>query len=315
MSVVALIHPTSLVGKELREQLEERPQLYRELRLLSTLDDEIGTLARAGNEATVIALYEPERLHGVDLVFFCGEIAGDRALVGDLGEETTAIFLSCGAGAADGVAVVAGVNSARARAGDRLVSPHPAAVLLAHLLHPLRELGLEEAVATLIQPVSIHGERGLEEVFQQARSILAFDDQPEPLVFGRQLAFNLLPSPAGSGLAPLVREIVGLETPLALTVLQGSAFHSLAASLYVVLPKARDARAIRRALARHPAIQLAEKPELLGPIDAAARPRILVGAVAADDQRPGGYWIWAVMDNLTTGGALNALQLAELLIS
>ena len=48
-----------------------------------------------------------------------------------------------------------------------------------------------------------------------------------------------------------------------------------------------------------------------GPVDAAAREEVVVGSVRPDAGAPGGYWIWAVMDNLTRGGALNAVEVAE----
>ena len=48
------------------------------------------------------------------------------------------------------------------------------------------------------------------------------------------------------------------------------------------------------------------------PIDAAAQEEVLVGSVRADPDYPGGYWIWAVLDNLVRGGALNAVEVAEL---
>ena len=45
------------------------------------------------------------------------------------------------------------------------------------------------------------------------------------------------------------------------------------------------------------------------PIDAAAREEVVLGAVDRSDS--GGYWIWAVMDNLTCGGASNAMRIFE----
>ncbi|HBL32028.1 MAG TPA: hypothetical protein DD490_34835, partial [Acidobacteria bacterium] len=63
--------------------------------------------------------------------------------------------------------VVAGVNTEAAHPGTLMVSPHPAVVLLAHLLHPLRELAPTSAVAHVIQPASLHDTAGLDELFEQ----------------------------------------------------------------------------------------------------------------------------------------------------
>jgi aspartate-semialdehyde dehydrogenase len=68
-------------------------------------------------------------------------------------------------------------------------------------------------------------------------------------------------------------------------------------------------QAIRKALAGNPHIETAEDPKHLGPIDSAASDKVLVGAIRKAPDR--GFWLWAVMDNLTRGGALNALEIAE----
>ena len=69
-------------------------------------------------------------------------------------------------------------------------------------------------------------------------------------------------------------------------------------------------QAVRKALAGHPHLEAADKPKLLGPIDAAASDKVIYGSVRKDEAG-GGFWLWAVMDNLTRGGALNAVEVAE----
>jgi aspartate-semialdehyde dehydrogenase len=227
----------------------------------------------------------------------------------------TAILLSTDATLEDGRPVVAGVNDGSARRGAPLVSAHPAVILLSHLLHPLRGLAVEEAVATVIQPASMHGDPGIEELFQQTRNILAMAQQrPSPL-FGGQLAFNLLPVPAPADpLAAELREVLAGEPPVSLQVLQGGVFHSLAASLYLRAAGRPGVQAVRKALMSNPHLEMARRTGRLGPIDAAASEKVIVGAVHEETAEPGGLWLWAVMDNLTRGGALNAVAVAESLL-
>jgi aspartate-semialdehyde dehydrogenase len=213
--------------------------------------------------------------------------------------------------------VVAGVNLEAARfsangSGRILLSPHPAVILLAHLLHPLAAQGLEEAVATVVQPASVQGDPGLDELFEQTRQIVAMTQRRPTPIFGAQLAFNLLPVPAPAGdLASTLAAVLPGRHPLSLQLLQGGIFHSLAASVFVRLAGAAGTKAVRRALAEHAHLELVKKPAHLGPIDAAANERILVGAVQEASGLAGGHWLWAVMDNLTRGGALNAVEIAE----
>jgi aspartate-semialdehyde dehydrogenase len=311
VSTIAIVHPMNLLGKELRETLERLPAFSGDVRLLSNRDDEIGTLTEVAGAAAMVTRYEPDKLAGIDVAFLCGPIEDSRSILAELPPETTAILLSLDATADDGRPVVAGVSSAAAPGQRALLSPHPGVVLLAHLLHALRDLGPEEAVATLIQPVSMRDDAGLEELFEQTRQIVAMTRRTPTPVFGAQLAFNLLPTPLPADPVAAQLQAVLPGMPLALQILQGAIFHSVSASLYVRCAGNPTPQAIRKALSGHPHLEAADKPRLLGPIDAAASDKILYGGIRKDEAG-GGFWLWAVMDNLTRGGALNAIEIAEL---
>jgi aspartate-semialdehyde dehydrogenase len=317
LSAIAILHPTNLLGKELRETIGARHPEWSDVRLMSTDDDEIGTLTEVGGAAALVSRYAPVELEGVDLAFFCGPAEVNRPILAELPPGTRGILLSADATAEDGPPVVAGVNPGAARGHGVVVSPHPAVVLLAHLLHPLRGFGLEEAVTTVIQPASMKEEPGLEELFENARQILSMAGRKPTLVFGTQLAFNLLP--VATGTDPLVAQLhavlaapPGERRSLSVQVLQGGVFHSISASLYVRCGAPPSLQAFRKALAENPVLEPAEKPRILGPIDAAGSDKVIYGSLRKDES--GGFWLWAVMDNLTRGGALNAVEMAEELL-
>lgn len=311
MSAIAILHPTNLLGKELRETLDNRATRFTDIRLLSTRRDEIGTLTEVAGAAAIVQEYDPESLQGVPVAFLCGAITDNRKVLAELPPETTAVVLSLDATVEDGVPVVAGVNPDAAVPGRALLSPHPAAVLLAHLLHPLRDLEPRDAVATLIQPASVRDDAGIEELFEQTRRIVAMIQRAPSPVFGHQLSFNLLPTqlPADPVAAELQAVLPGLP-PVALQILQGGVFHSLSASLYVRLGGNPTLQAVKKALSENPHLEAADRPKHLGPIEAAASDKVIFGTVRKDDT--GGFWLWAVMDNLTRGGALNAIEIAEM---
>ncbi len=325
MTTLALVHPSGLVGKELRETLERRPELWDEIRQLTTDPDEIGALTEVGGAAALVARADAESLAGADAVFLCGAADAGRELLEAVPPGATAIFVHAEPargeaavpphGTAAATPVVAGVNPEAAIAGGVLASPHPGTVLLAHLLHPLRRFGLAGGSAVLVQPTSVY-DGGLDELFGQARNIVAMQSQEEPEVFGRQLAFNLLPTPvAGPAVAGDLRAVLGggeAALPLAVRVIQGGVFHGVSAAVHLQFDRGVDPEAVREALGEHPANRLAEEGELLGPIDAAASDEVLIGGVeAVAPADGGGVWIWAVMDNLTRGGALNAVGILE----
>lgn len=312
-NAIALVHAADLTGKELREALENRMKSWRDILLLSTDPEEVGTLTEVNGAAAMVQRYEPEVLRKASTVFFCGPVERNRPLYGDLAPGTTAVVLSPDASLEDGRPVVAGVNTEVAetvRSAGRLVSPHPAVVLLAHVLHPLRAFHPADAVATVIQPASAQGNPGIEELFEQTRQIVAMTQRTATPVYGAQLSFNLLPTALESlSLSEVLLSVLPESPPVALQILQGGIFHGLSASLHVRLGGNPSPQSVRKALAENPQIQIAAKPRHLGPIDSGLSDKVIVGAVRTDPV--GGYWLWAVVDNLTRGTALNAIEIAE----
>ncbi len=309
----------SLLGKEIRERLVDRPLFAnREIRLFSALDSEVGTLTEVAGAATFIRRYEPGDLEGIELAIFCDSSEASREIAAARPEGTTAIVLATELQGDFGHPIVSGINEAAAARGALLSSPHPAAVLLAHLLHPLRGLGIEEAVATVVQPASIEGEAGVEELFEDARQVFTMAGKRKHSIFGKQLAFNLLPTASGaSPIASALSTVLDGEPPVALHVIQGGVFHGITASLFVRFvglaggAAGAGAKAIKKALATNLALELDDVPRGLGPIDAAISDRVLVAPLRAEESAAGGFWIWATLDNLARGGALNALEIAE----
>lgn len=316
---VAILGPTTLLGGELRRLLTGREGIAKEITLLAASEEEVGVVTEAAGRAALVSRAEAGSLDGVDLVFSCGSREHDLAVLRERPEGATAILLSPDATVDDGEPVVAGVNPEAARPGAVLLSPHPAAIALAYLLAPLAAVGPEGgllgAAATTVQPVSVFGSRGLDDLLDQTRDLLAMTGEPRESVFARQLAFNLYPTPKGSAaLVGLVRRTTGLEAPLAVQALQGPVFHGFSCSLFVRFGNDPGEAAVREALAGQEHVSLSEAAPP-GPIDSAARDDVLVGSVQADPGHPGGYWIWAVMDNLTRGGALNAVEIADRVLS
>lgn len=310
MSTIAILHPANLVGKELREALESRMKEWREVRLLSVAPEEVGTLTEVMGAAAIVQRYEPESLKDVSTVYFCGPIEANRPVFDDVPAGAVVVVLSPDATQDDGQPIVAGVNTDAAKSGVRLLSPHPAVVLLAHILAPLRSFQPVDLVATLIQPASTQGDPGIQELFEGTREIVAMIGRSPTPVYGAQLAFNLLPTAAEElPLSALLQKVLPEMPPLPLQVLQGGVFHGLAASLHVRFGVTPTPKALQKALKTNPHVAIADDPRHLGPVAVATSDKVIVGTIRPDNA--GGFWFWAVMDNLTRGGALNAIEVAE----
>lgn len=315
MRVAAVVHPTTLLGKELRERLEGRADLCSELRLLSDDEEEVGQLTEAAGGAAFVSRLDEESLEGVDLVFFCGDIERDRATLSRLPRTAVAVLLSRGATVDDAPAAVGGVHPGMLAGQQLALSPHPAAVALVLLLDALAPFRPRRASATVMVPVSEFGDRGIEELFEQTRGILAFAGTPRGRLFPAQIAFNLLPSnESAHEVERAARQALGGDVDLAVQLVQGGVFHGIAVSLRVELAEQPGPAEVRKRLGTARAVSLARDPRKASPVAVAGEETLLVGEVRAAGA-PGAYWIWATMDNLVRGGALNALDLAEAMLA
>lgn len=307
---IAILDPTTLTGEELRQGLAQRKGVADRIALLTTEPDEADALTESAGEPALVRLLGAAALQGIDLIFVCGSIETARSALAGAEAGATVILLSVDADVDDGIPVVAGINDERIHPGATILSPAPTVIAVAHLLHPLRDLNPTEAVATAIQPASTRGNAGLDELLDQTRKLLTFQQREKSSLFGGQMAFNILPAVAPR-LTEQLASVVDAPQDLALTILQGSVFHSLSVSLYVRFSHDPGIDAVRDALRAAAVLELVDEASSLGPIDAAARDEILVGEVIPNLSPAAGYWIWATMDNLTRGGALNALEIAE----
>lgn len=312
MTVLAIVHPTDLVATDLREKLEARLDLWHDLHLFALDKDEVGTLSEVRGRPVVVAELEEDSFDKVDVAFLFGPMIKLRPVLATIPPRTAVILMAPDAGPGDGHPVVIGIEEGKLPEDQPLVSPHPAVIGLAHLIHGLARFQPKVAAATVFQPVSILGKEALEELFEQTREVLTFQP-PSNKLLPRQFAFNVLD--AGDPGQPLEQQLAQVLEPrrldLSIALLRAGIFHGFGISLHVRLAEDPGVAELRAALAEHPLIEFAEEDELLGTIDVAAHENVLVGRI--EKAGPGIYRCWALIDNLTRGGATNALGIFEAL--
>jgi aspartate-semialdehyde dehydrogenase len=201
-----------------------------------------------------------------------------------------------------------------------LAVPHPVAAVLARILHPIeRHHGIRRASALVARPASDFGERGLEELRDQTVSLLRFADPPRG-VFGRQLAFNVIPEACLGPLAePDLDARVSAETAailawggsrLAVGLLAVPVFygHVVAARVEVERP-AKVADLVRGC--REGGLDIVgEGRGACTPVDAAGERGIALCDLREDGL--GGFWLWCVAGEAGAAAAELALRLAGL---
>lgn len=321
MNRIALIGASTLIGDEIKDELGRSRELWEDLKLLTFEPESLGKVADLDGDATFVQPVDSESLEGVDLVIVTGERALQRDLASELPGEARILIVAPespieGAYALiDGVNLVGGQLPEAAQSSRLLVSPHAAAITLALLANPLRNLGLERADAMLLRPSSSHGQGGLDELLEQSRKILGFQNDVPKEVFGQQLAYNLLQSSPPGGVLEDLSVVLEGSPQITLMTAQASVFHGCSLALHLSFGGAVDTPAIQEALADAPFVSRSDGSQL-GPIDSAGQADILVGQILADptSQDGGsGFWLWAVFDNLTRGGALNAVAIVAAL--
>jgi len=328
---VAIIGAASLKGKEVAEVLNERNFPALDVRLLDDEEQAQGQLEALGDEVSFIQKVRAEQFEHVDFAFFAGDARSTRKswkIARDAG--CTIVDLSGALESEPGATVRAvsaerelGVTPAPELQPGPCVVPHPGAVMLTLLLLRLRKAGAPaRAIATLQIPASEAGQKGMDELHQQTVNLLSFQPLPKD-VYDAQVAFNLLPqfgaraeSPLAAVEARVLREVRHLGGPqppvVSLSVLQAPVFHGLALSLYVELPASVDAAGVGKAIAGESVVVI-DAGDPPNNVSAAGQGEIQV-SIQKDASQAGGFWLWAVADNLRLA-AISAVECAESLAS
>ena len=205
-------------------------------------------------------------------------------------------------------------------------SPSPSATNLAVVLAPLRGLvDIQRVSVTANLAVSALGREAVSELARQTAELL--NVRPlEPAFFDRQIAFNLLAQvgkPDAKGHTDLEKRLIHelravLDTPalkISATCVQAPVFFGDSLTVSLQLAEPVDLIAINRALEAAPGIELVEEgdyPTAVG--DAVGQDVVYAGRVRAGLDDPAELNLWLTSDNVRKGAALNAVQLAQLLI-
>jgi aspartate-semialdehyde dehydrogenase len=334
-SVVAVVGATGAVGRTMRAILEERDFPLGSLRLIASERSAGTTVDTKWGEVEIedLASADPS---GIDIALFSA--GGDRS------RAHAPRFASSGAVVIDNSSafrmdpavplIVADVNDEGVKAHQGIIAnPNCTTMALMMAAGPLhRAAGLSAMVATSYQSVSGSGQQGVVELIEQT-DLLRPDLEalmsggwvdPQPSLYARPIGFNVLPF-AGSEteqgytdeewkLVNESRKILDVPdlrvepTCVRVPVLVG---HGVAATLRFHRPVSVDEAL--EALRAAPGVQVWQE-KVPTPLDSAGIDDVLVGRVRPTVGEPGGINLWTVGDNLRKGAALNAVQIAELLV-
>lgn len=323
----AVVGAASLKGKEVAEMLNERNFPAADIRLLDD-DESMGQLEAMGDEVSFIQRVRAEQFENVDFTFFASDEQTTRKNWKDARDAGSAIIdLSASLESEHGASVRSlwiererGQIPAPELQPGPCVTAHPVAVTLALVLLRAKKAGeIRRAVATIFEPASEHGQRGMDELHQQTVNLLSFQSLPKD-IFDVQVAFNMVArygqksQPALDSVEARIQrhyqKIAGADAPRpSLLLLQAPVFHGHAFAVYLEMDRAIEIQGISSALAGdHVSIPGADE-DVPSNVSAAGQPDIQL-SLRIDSTQPNGIWLWVAADNLRIS-ALTAVECAE----
>ncbi|MFG2339005.1 aspartate-semialdehyde dehydrogenase [Streptomyces yangpuensis] len=333
---VGIVGATGQVGAVMRSILAERKFPVDELRLFASARSAGSTIEWEGREITIEDASAAD-YSGLDIVLFSAGGATSKALAEKVASQGAVVIDNSSAWRKDPEVplVVSEVNphAIKNRPKGIIANPNCTTMAAMPVLRPLHdEAGLTALIATTYQAVSGSGLAGVAELDGQVKAVsegatgLVHDggavDFPEPGVYKRPIAFNVLPL-AGSivddgsfetdeeqKLRNESRKILEIpELKVSGTCVRVPVFSGHSLQINARFDRPISVERAYELLKDADGVELSEIPT---PLQAAGKDASYVGRIRVDETVENGLALFVSNDNLRKGAALNAVQIAEL---
>ncbi len=327
---VAILGATGAVGAELIQLLESRSFPITNLKLLASPRSAGRSLTFKGENLLVEAVGE-DSFNDVDLVL--------ASAGGSISKTWARKAVVAGAVVIDNSSafrlddhvplVVPEVNpEAAAKHQGIIANPNCTTILMAVATWPLHKVQpIKRIIAATYQSASGAGARAMEEVKKQAQAILN-GETPETNVFPYPLAFNLFPhnSPLNDqGYCTEEMKMVNETRKIfnqpnlrvSATCIRVPVLRAHSEAINIEFEESFPVARAREIISAAPGVKLLEdwqKNYFPMPIDATGQDEVLVGRIRQDLSHPCSLELWLSGDQIRKGAALNAIQIAELLV-
>jgi aspartate-semialdehyde dehydrogenase len=328
---VAIVGASGAVGVEMIKTLERRSFPIGKLTLLASKRSAGKTLKYRGSEIAIQELTE-SAFENVDIALFS---AG-----GGISKQFAPFAVKAGAVVVDNSSafridpnvplVVPEINPEDAKSHQGIIAnPNCTTAITLMALHPLHKaFGVTRVFASSYQAVSGTGAQAISELENQVKQI-ASNQEVTKEVYPHQIAFNVLPHVDDFLESGYTREEMKLENEgrkimhhddfkASVTCVRVPVYraHSIAISAEFKKPVTVDAA--RRVLSDAPGLDVVDDTQnnvYPLPLIASGKDHCEVGRLRLDCALDNGLCFWVAGDQLLKGAALNAVQIAELLVS
>ena len=309
---VALVEPTSLLGRDVKAALEEKAFPISRLELFHAQGTS-GTLTRDDEEALYVAPLAADSLDDCHVAFFCGKPEQTEHFLKSRTGDCLVIDLS---GLRTGGPFVIPFEDSETTflpGGNVYLTIDPAAYVIAETIRTLDRLKLVQAATVAVdRPVSELGREALDELFAQSIALAGFKPVPQEVLGGRA-AFNFsYPADTDAYQQRIIEDVgrgLGRSLPLTLLSARTGVFHGHHIRIDARFAEtAPSVEAIREALFATRAFAEVDPENLSGPVESAGRDETLVLRVASHGNSVA---LGMASDVFRHPGALMAVRLAE----
>ncbi len=329
---VAVAGATGAVGLEMIKTLEQRKFPVGSIKLLASERSEGKELRFNGKPAKVERLTK-DSFKGIQVALFSAgasrslEFAPAAAASGAVVVDNSSAFRMD----PEIPLVVPEVNPhaiAQYKKRGIIANPNCSTIQMVVALKPIHDaVRIKRIVVSTYQAVSGTGLKAIDELLVQSRALLN-SQEIQKKVYPHQIAFNCLPhidSFLDNGYTKEEMKMVNetrkiMEDPtirVTATTVRVPVLHSHSESVNIETEKKITPKEVRELLSKAPGVKVVDNPALNEyplAIHAAGRDETFVGRIREDESIPNGINLWVVSDNVRKGAALNAVQIAEILI-
>ncbi|MBW2544230.1 MAG: aspartate-semialdehyde dehydrogenase [Deltaproteobacteria bacterium] len=329
---VAVVGATGVVGTEMISTLEKRNFPVKEIILLASERSLGRELTFRGKDYPVRVLNE-DSFKGVEIGLFSAgggisqRFAPVAAKEGCVVIDNTSAFRMD----PDVPLVIPEVNPEDiGEYGTRriIANPNCSTIQMVVALKPIQDaVGIKRIVVSTYQAVSGSGRNAIDELVGQTKALLTLNEV-ETKVYPHRIAFNCLPHIdvfLDNGYTKeemkMVNETIKiLKAPsmaVTATTVRVPVFYGHSESVNIETERKITPDEVREILSNAPGVTVIDNPDLSEyPLasDAAGKDDTFVGRIREDESIPNGINMWIVADNIKKGAALNAVQIAEILI-
>lgn len=329
---LAIVGATGAVGEAMLEILQQRKFPLAELIPLAS-ERSAGSELSFGRKRLIVRELDAFDFNGVDIVLFS---AG-----GSVSKAHAPRAAAAGAWVIDNSSefryvkriplVVSEVNPdaiGMAREHRIIANPNCSTMQMLVALAPIhRAVGIRRINVATYQSVSGAGRSAMEELGRQTSTLLNFQ-KPQCERFPVQIAFNVIPqidqfmdngyTREEMKMVWETRKILDPRIKVNPTAVRVPVFYGHAEAVHLETREPIEVERVRELLRAAAGVSLVDEPVPGGyptPVThAAGTDPVYVGRIRKDISHPRGLSLWVVADNLRKGAALNAVQIAELLV-